>query len=313
MSWHYLPGQVAESLAELFSDGEPCAPLKSSPSVGRCFSDDSKMDAYRGSLSGMMSAHLTEDPGEDLSTLSPEASHVRTSQPQEKAQESQESVQGYGLKWPGLSVKFDRLSSSWKIHPCLFPGASMSCSVTLPRWGMMRSGELSELTMPAHLTVGNASGYWHIPTPTCADAYTSKLESSQQSEHTMHSVSLAQLCEKMPEKMWPTPSSRDWKDTPGMSPTGVNPDGSKRTRLDQLARRVYHGGKQTRQTWPTPRQFMHKDSETDRGKSNIGEVVGGALNPDWVEWLMGWPIGWTALKPLETDRFQQWRRLHGTY
>jgi hypothetical protein len=23
---------------------------------------------------------------------------------------------------------------------------------------------------------------------------------------------------------------------------------------------------------------------------------GGQLNPEWVEWLMGWPIGWTELK-----------------
>lgn len=36
----------------------------------------------------------------------------------------------------------------------------------------------------------------------------------------------------------------------------------------------------------------------------------GALNPDWVEWLMGWPIGWTGLKPLEMDRFQSWRKAH---
>ena len=28
----------------------------------------------------------------------------------------------------------------------------------------------------------------------------------------------------------------------------------------------------------------------------------GQLNPMWVEWLMGWPIGWTDLKPLETDK-----------
>jgi hypothetical protein len=35
---------------------------------------------------------------------------------------------------------------------------------------------------------------------------------------------------------WPTCSARDWKDTPGMSETGVNPDGSTRTRLDQLPR-----------------------------------------------------------------------------
>lgn len=34
----------------------------------------------------------------------------------------------------------------------------------------------------------------------------------------------------------PTASSRDWKDSPGMATTGVNPDGSIRTRLDQLPR-----------------------------------------------------------------------------
>ena len=26
----------------------------------------------------------------------------------------------------------------------------------------------------------------------------------------------------------------------------------------------------------------------------------GRLNPEWVEWLMGFPVGWTELKPLET-------------
>lgn len=27
---------------------------------------------------------------------------------------------------------------------------------------------------------------------------------------------------------------------------------------------------------------------------------GGQLNPTWVEWLMGFPIGWTDLEDLET-------------
>ena len=43
----------------------------------------------------------------------------------------------------------------------------------------------------------------------------------------------------------------------------------------------------------------------------MNERIGGALNPLWVEWLMGWPIGWTDLKPLEKDRFQQWLRSFG--
>ena len=32
----------------------------------------------------------------------------------------------------------------------------------------------------------------------------------------------------------------------------------------------------------------------------------GNLNPDWVEWLMGWPVGWTDLKPLSMDAVNEW-------
>jgi hypothetical protein len=58
--------------------------------------------------------------------------------------------------------------------------------------------------------------------------------------------------------------------------------------------------------WPTPVQRMYKDkgypSEYGRNEIPLAAQVGGPLNPDWVEWLMGWPIGWTDLKPLETDK-----------
>jgi len=40
-------------------------------------------------------------------------------------------------------------------------------------------------------------------------------------------------------------------------------------------------------------------------------VSGGQLNPTWVEWLMGWPLGWTDLKPLAMVKYQQWRQQHG--
>lgn len=40
-------------------------------------------------------------------------------------------------------------------------------------------------------------------------------------------------------------------------------------------------------------------------------AVGGLLNPDWVEWLMGWPIGATALEPLAMARYRQWCNSHG--
>ena len=35
------------------------------------------------------------------------------------------------------------------------------------------------------------------------------------------------------------------------------------------------------------------------------------LSPDWTEWLMGWPIGHTDLKPLGMDRFREYVQQHG--
>lgn len=55
-----------------------------------------------------------------------------------------------------------------------------------------------------------------------------------------------------------------------------------------------------------------RSEEFAAGRSpSIREVIGGALNPEWVEWFMGWPIGWTALELLATDRFRPWCVSHG--
>lgn len=40
----------------------------------------------------------------------------------------------------------------------------------------------------------------------------------------------------------------------------------------------------------------------------------GKVNPEWAEWLMGWPMGWTnVLTELEMDKFRQWQQQHGMY
>jgi hypothetical protein len=61
------------------------------------------------------------------------------------------------------------------------------------------------------------------------------------------------------------------------------------------------------QKYPTPVSRMWKDngkspSELNRNTETLATKVGGSLNPTWVEWLMGWPLEWTDLKPLETDK-----------
>ena len=44
----------------------------------------------------------------------------------------------------------------------------------------------------------------------------------------------------------------------------------------------------------------------------LGEpVLGMRPHPRFVEWMMGWPIGWTECTQSETDKFRRWLRSHG--
>jgi hypothetical protein len=79
--------------------------------------------------------------------------------------------------------------------------------------------------------------------------------------------------------------------------------------------------------WPTPVKSdsaARRPSKGWKGDSDLPSVVwtrsGGAenpnkppakLNPKWVAWLMGWPLGWTSLRPLEMDKFHLWQQQHG--
>ena len=36
----------------------------------------------------------------------------------------------------------------------------------------------------------------------------------------------------------------------------------------------------------------------------------GRINPEFAEWLMGWPAGWTELEPQATGKTQEWQQQH---
>ncbi len=104
---------------------------------------------------------------------------------------------------------------------------------------------------------------------------------------------------------WPTPTQRDHKDGSAESCKNVPVN-------CLLGRAVY--------MWPTPRQ---QDSYERRNWKTIKKIneqggdltlprkvkyqeKGGQLNPDWEEWLMGWPIGWTSLEPITELVWLDW-------
>lgn len=67
--------------------------------------------------------------------------------------------------------------------------------------------------------------------------------------------------------------------------------------------------------WPTPTAVTNSGGAAlckwggSRSRAKLRTMVtpdelNGPLNPVWVEWLMGWPLGWTDLKPLATGKYR---------
>ncbi len=64
---------------------------------------------------------------------------------------------------------------------------------------------------------------------------------------------------------------------------------------------------------PTPTASEHKyrlKGNTQQSRC-LNALAGGKLNPTWVEWLMGWPTGWTDCAASVTDKYRQWLQQHG--
>lgn len=89
----------------------------------------------------------------------------------------------------------------------------------------------------------------------------------------------------------PTPPASADATKPGDAatpPAGITPCGTSSARVA---------------LWPTP---TARDSTRGRGREAaekgrpLSEVLGGPPNPPWIEWLMGFPAGWTDFMPWGT-------------
>lgn len=233
MSWHYSQALVEEYSEGICSDGEQSAPSSGNLTQPVFSSVDKTTVFSRRSLSGMTFRRLTENHGEAVLMSFLEAFPVRTLAAPEKEQGSTVNAHLCGHTWRESLVKFDLKRSTWKTHLCLWEEDLQESLVTLPKWGIMRDGELSELIK--------------------SELNTSETDSGS----------------------WPTPQRVDYK--------GTTSGSNFQQRADQF------------RCW-----------------SNGDDVTGTIYpNPITYESLMGFPLGWTELKPLGTDKFQQWLHSHG--
>jgi hypothetical protein len=72
------------------------------------------------------------------------------------------------------------------------------------------------------------------------------------------------------------------------------------------------GARGTQPNWTPKRKSGHQAQYSiNQAVRDLEQNNGGKLNPMWVEWLMGWPLGWTDLKPLVMDKFHCVQQPHG--
>ncbi len=198
---------------------------------------------------------------ESSSTLSVADSLAKTLASPGKAQDLPVNDQDSGGNITASSRKRGRPGSSRKTsRPFGIEDWTMYSGASL-RSGMTRNGTVYPLQPLALLTRGTASGSWPAPRSCSAMSATITPESVWKENR------FPNLETVVGRRMWPTPTARDGK-------------GARKPETMQKSGR-------------NPQTNSLPDAVEFQGET-------GRLNPAWVEWLMGFPIGWTDLKHSET-------------
>ena len=256
MSWHFSQALVAEFSAGNCSAGELSAQLKSNPTPQAFLCSGRMTDFSRISRYGMTFALLTDDHGAELLTSFLAVFPAKTSAQREKAQASTESAADFGLNSLASFARYNPATHSLKTAQRSLLEDLTEFSVTLPRWGSMQNGALYQ-QQTLVLRTGERESGLSLPTPTATNARQGINSKNNQGRPLL----------PMAAMRWPTPCSRDYKDT------GENTDYLKLMKKGKLAGAVM--------TFPTTQT------------SDIH--ISGQLNPNFVEWLMGWGYEYTKI------------------
>jgi hypothetical protein len=203
---------------------------------------------------------------------------------------------------------YDRASRSWRMWQRSFLEGWEPFLETWPRSGMTRNGIAYRRAALVLLTGGTESGL--LPTPEASNTKAIARRSAGRSPRN--------FLQPLPraEEMWPTPMSGRADQVTGLlwgkprlpmavaiaegqvtwpTPCATDADRGGRGRLPQAMR----------EQWPTPLSRDYRTGDrpgskrhSRQGQAGLNDVAapGGQLNPTWVEWLMGFPLGWTDLR-----------------
>ena len=293
MSWLYLPEPVAAYSPENFSDGEPSAMSSGISTRSKLSKPGSETATLTMLQSGMTVLVSTGHPGLDwwMSSLrDSRASH--SARPEKDYPKTTQEMDG--LPSNESLAKYDHTLHIWKMYQVSFLNLiSEEYLGNWPRSGTMRNGVLYRQLPLAHRTSGNVCGY--LPTPTVAHGSYQRSQGSQVKRYSLYGMAHHNL--------WPTPRLNTG---PSMDKRHLSLDG---------AVRLYPTPTQSDATkWNNKTVQERKDNHNSVRIGNVAAPGnGGKLNPNWVEWLMGWPIGWTDLKPLAMDKYQQWLEEHTNF
>ena len=193
-------------------------------------------------------------------TLFAEGSPAKTSAPQDAERALKESDQDSGGSMRESFARWCPDSLSWKTSQRSLFGGLTLYSDRWPRSGTMLCGTVYRLNPSAPITGGIACSLspGQFPTPTSA-RYGTGQNGKRGNGTTFKGKGSPSLDTMATQGRWPTPLARDYKDT---------------GRPEVLAK------------------YAHKKRlACSVAASNPHQR--GSLNPTWVEWLMGFPIGWT--------------------
>jgi hypothetical protein len=266
-------------------------------------------------------AHEAAPTASPTSTSSPVGSPASPSHSLD-AVRSRTTIVGYGPSSPDAFANYDPATSSWRTSQASFWGEEWTTySEGWPTSGMTRSGRAFRRRPLVPRTSATASGSW--PTPTVMDRPNEGSVRLLRARVLDGSISeedaTAILKGKNPFEaqgklqMWHTPTASD-KDGRPRWDHRASPGHVRKVPVPNLMAQVLERTPEPAPTgrgmrrWRSPNAADHRDRgnldnasiqrRIEMGKSiELSMQAGGALNPTWVEWLMGFPLGWTDLEP----------------